>query len=209
MTCRSRSTALKTMTALALFAFSTAWVSESNATVKGVGTVRVGAAFPSISFPELGNFDINSGVDVGLTLGAQFGDYFRLDAVDFSYLGASTLSGGIKTDDLVLIIGTGVRIGLFKATMPLHPYLSVGVGGAYGRETVDGLDEAAGWGFEWSVGTGLEYQVARNFGIGLRYRYRSSTINYLTYTGGFPPYFYVSPTVSAHTLGVELSFMGP
>lgn len=208
MTCRSRSTALKTMTALALFAFSTAWVSESNATVKGVGTVRVGAAFPSLSEQGV-SLDIDPGVDVGVTLGAQFGDYFRLDAVDFSYLGGSTVVANSKYDDLFLIIGTGVRLGLFKATMPLHPYLSVGVGGAYGRETVDGFDRAAGWGFEWSVGTGLEYQVARNFGIGLRYRYRSSTINYLTYTGGFPPYFYFSPTVSAHTLGVELSFMGP
>ena len=196
------------ITLCALFILATTLATDSQASSKGVGTIRVGVALPNLSYQGV-TFDGNAGVDVGFTLGGQFGDYFRLDGLDFSYLGGSTVISGVNVDEFFLIIGTGVRLGLFAETQKLHPYVSIGIGGAYGQQDQSGFTAASGWGFEWNLGAGLEYQVNRHLGLGLRYRYRSSTINFLVATGGFPPFAYISPTVSAHTIGVEVSFMGP
>ena len=172
----------------------------SGAPASLVGTASGGVALPRL---QAGDEEAKgeTGYDFGLSLGWQLNDWIRWDAFEFHYISVShaNVFGNFTTDDLSL--GSGARIGIFKRSWRVHPYVSAGVGGS--RISYEqGPAIRYEWGLEWNAGGGIEFQVDYFTAVGVRYRYRSAKLDSL---GDIP-----GPEIrlNIHTLGLEFAFGG-
>ena len=165
-----------------------------------VGTVGGGVALPTL---EAGGAqeDGQTGYEVGLSLGWQLNDWLRWDAFEFHYTGVDHDSafGVFSTDSLAF--GSGLRVGLFQRDRRLHPYVSAGVAGNR-LSHEQGPTDSYRWGLEWSAGGGFEYQLDPFTAVGVRYRYRSTTVD------GLPGISSGDVRLNMHTVNLEFVFGG-
>lgn len=163
------------------------------------GSVSIGPTWPTIG---LADYDTEwtdwrgttSSSDVGFEVAGSLGlemPWLRWDVAQLAYDWSST----VVTDrgspgpqywqqrtghSSLLTLGTGIRIGPFGADYFICPYGSFGLGG--GRLQIDGpvpYSDFARWGFEWNAGLGVEFRLMEEVGVGLRYRYRSISIDFV------------------------------
>lgn len=94
---------------------------------------------------------------------------------------ASNYSSFIRTRNTFGVMG-GAKIGLTWRSF--RPFASAGFGGRFSKYDIDSyyvkqMAAAAGWqrstnGLIASAGAGLDYSIARNFGVGVRYDFEAS-----------------------------------
>jgi len=164
-----------------------------------VTSVGIGVAMPSL---EVNNFEEagDSGFDIGGSIGFRFSDMVQWDTLEFHYLSADQNDGFGAYEANNLAVGTGFRVGSFGGESRLHPYASFGIGGS--RTTIEGAGVYAWqWGFEWNAGVGLLYDISDQMALGVRYRYRSTSIDYI-----FGVVLLDDVSVNIHTIGLEFAF---
>jgi len=119
------------------------------------------------------------GVEVAGAVGFEM-PWLRWDVVDFAYDWANSDVSGVDGSTSLISLGTGFRVGPFRKNLPVYPYVSLGFAG--GLLETDGTGFFASfsdWGFQWNAGIGLEAQVLDRLRMGLRYRYRSTSIDFV------------------------------
>lgn len=166
---------------------------SSNALAGLVGSLSVGTAIPNIE--QLGvEYDGDAGYMIGGSIGWRFGNFVQWDWVETYYM--SSENAGYTTNNVA--IGTGVRIGSFGEDSRFHPYVSFGIGAS---ETSEGdlfNIGARQWGFEWNAGLGVLYNFSDRTALGLRYRYRSTSIS------SNNAFSFLPLDVNIHTIGAEI-----
>ena len=140
------------------------------------------------------------GVALGASLGWRFDEFVQWDAVEFGYLSAPQQDAFGSYTASQLAVGTGLRLGVFRDSARLHPYMSFGFGGSRTSWEIIGFPDVAQWGFEWSAGAGFLFDLTPTMAAGLRYRYRGATLDSLP---GAPQQ---DVDVRVHAIEVELSF---
>lgn len=186
---------------MALVLFAAFASTAPAATAEFVGGFELGLAVPSI---EASGFEGNgnTGVDVGGFAGYRYSDILQWDVVELHYMSAAQddAFGPYTTSNLAL--GTGVRLGLFGENSIVHPYFSMGVGGSRVNIEAAGVDFKVEWGFEWNVGIGVLVDASANTSMGVRYRYRTSSIS-------DNPFVVADDIdINLHTIDFELVFGG-
>ena len=196
---REKTTRKKTLRNLTSLGFILLPISIApNAFAGFVSAASFGVVMPSL---EAGNLEEagDAGYVLGASLGWRFGDIFQWDVVDLYYMSADQDDGlGIYTASNYSA-GTGIRLGSFGDSR-LQPYVSFGIAASRTDLEVSGLTSSADWGFEWNAGAGLLFSLSDSLALGVRYRYRSSSIPSVL---GIP---LNDVNVNLHTIAAEVSF---
>jgi opacity protein-like surface antigen len=191
------------------------------------GSVRGAAAFASSTLyayqEEVGEGGVDTGYEVGASVGVQFIEYIRWDILDYSYIGGVTgdesstvpTSAGLSVvfDGSIHSLETSFRFGDFRPSTRFHPYLSVGVGGARTNLGINGVTDSY-WGLSTGVGAGLEFDLSKHVSIGLVYRFRYIAFDTefpamsINVPGQFQPYKLQSAeaNLQMHTVGLAILF---
>ena len=152
-------------------------------------SVSVGGVWPSL---ELGNppctvpvlcpyapitMETYFGFEVAGSAGLEMG-WIRWDVFEIAYdqvqSAAKSVVPNIDGTTSLLSLGTGFRVGPFQKDYRVYPYVSLGFAG--GRLETNGsgiFTDFSQWGFEWSAGAGVEARILDRLRAGVRYRYRS------------------------------------
>ena len=176
----------------------------SHSETKFFGAVRGGVTLTSAEVLGV-EADGDTGFNVGGSFGFQFGDYVRWDIFDLAYMSSNQTDATGAWDSSALSLGAGLRFGAFSQKMKFHPYLSAGLAGNR-IEIGQGSSSRWQWGLEWSVGAGVEYMLSDRVALGLRYRYRRTDLNLLSYIPAYNFYSSVNYKVNLQTISLELLF---
>ena len=159
----------------------------------------VGGSTPSVSGPGVSpafNGLLSWGPAVGLTLGKRLTDWLQVDVLDLGF-GSQTHDqfGKVVSDRLSL--GSAVRFGVFSRRLNLgmvgvQPYFLAGLGGSRMGLSCRSCGGFSDWGFEWSVGGGIQLAIDKGT-AGVQYRYRSASIE--------------NADFGQHSLSVEFGFV--
>ena len=142
------------------------------------------------------------GVEVAAAVGLEM-PWLRWDVAEFAYNWANSSVNGVEGSTSLISLGTGFRVGPFRKGLPVYPYLSLGFAG--GRIATDGpgiFSSFSDWGFQWNAGIGVEARVLDRLRVGLRYRYRSTSIEFVP-SYGFGTYY---TDLNLQTLSLEVVY---
>ena len=166
-----------------------------------VGSLSIGTAIPNVE--ELGvDYAGDAGYMVGGSVGWRFGDLFQWDWVETYYMAGDqtqdTGFGQVSYTASNISLGTGIRIGSFSDESKFHPYVSFGIAGS--RTSIGDLFNPSTWqwGFEWNTGLGFLYKATPTTALGIRYRYRATSIS------GANALSPNSLDIGIHTIGAEI-----
>jgi opacity protein-like surface antigen len=152
--------------------------------------VSIGGIWPTLEFNNTLDSPMYFGVEVAGAVGLEM-PWLRWDVIDVAYdwgnskIGAPMQGLGVVNGSTSLTsLGTGFRVGPFRKGLPVYPYASLGFAG--GRIETDGIgvfSSFSDWGFQWNAGLGVEARVLDRLRAGLRFRYRSTFIEFTPYNG--------------------------
>lgn len=136
------------------------------------------------------------GPAVGLTLGKRFTDWLQVDVLDLGF-GLQAYDQDGKEVINRLSLGSAVRFGDFSrrrrmGTVGVQPYFLAGLGGSRMGITCPSCAGDSDWGFEWSLGGGIQLAIDKGT-AGVQYRYRSASIENVDF--------------GQHSLSVEFGFV--
>ncbi len=189
-------------TTATFFCFLVPLLASSSASGELVGSLRIGAAIPSIKTGGV-ELDGDSGYSIDASFGLRISDFVQWDVAEIAYSSADQNGAGIGTFTASsLMFGTGIRIGALGPDSKFHPYGSFGIGGALVDFEQGKFTGHTEWGFEWSVGAGVLYDISDGKSIGARYRYRSSSYDEVS---GFA---ILEIDINIHTIAFEIAFGG-
>lgn len=145
--------------------------------------VSVGGIWPQLELSSIPDTSMYFGTEVAGAVGLEM-PWLRWDVVEVAYDWANSKVDSVKGSTSLLSLGTGFRVGPFRENIPVYPYLSLGFAG--GRIETDGtgvFTSFSNWGFQWNAGIGVEARVLDRLRVGLRYRYRSTSIEFTPFNG--------------------------
>lgn len=150
--------------------------------------------------------EVYFGFEVAASAGLDM-TWLRWDVVEIAYdrshSKAATSGPSMGGTTSLLSLGTGFRVGPFRKGWSVYPYLSLGFAGGQLKTNGTGVfEDFSDWGFEWNGGIGLEARVFDRLRVGMRYRYRSLSIEVLPDLG-LGEY---SAELNLHTLSLELVY---
>lgn len=142
------------------------------------------------------------GVEAAAAVGIDM-PWLRWDVAEFAYNWANSDISGVEGSTSQISLGTGFRVGPFRQDVPFVPYFSLGfAGGRIATEGVGTFSSFSDWGFQWNAGMGVEAHVRDRLRAGLRFRYRSTSIE-LTPNYGLGTY---EVEMDLYTLSLELVY---
>ena len=143
-------------------------------------------------------FGVEAAAAVGLDM-----PWLRWDVAEFAYNWSNSNISGVEGSTSQISLGTGFRVGPFRQGLPVVPYLSLGfAGGRISTEGVGTFSSFSDWGFQWNAGLGVEMYVLDRLRAGLRFRYRSTSIE-TTALNGLGTY---EVEMNLYTLSLELVY---
>ncbi|MFP6638746.1 MAG: outer membrane beta-barrel protein [Myxococcota bacterium] len=143
--------------------------------------------------------DGETGWAVAGSAGLRLNDYVIYELLSVEY--AKSRYDNEKFANLILV--TDFRFGVFDDSLPVNPYLLVGLGAA--RVDLElapqGFGNVTDWSLAWQLGAGLTYPAPHGVSIGIFYRYTHSASNNAGHR--MPPFDWA---IDFHSLGVEINF---
>ncbi len=166
--------------------------------VRPYGTLSMGFSVPDAT---TGGVQAESGTNgsFGAAIGLETSDLFRWDIAEVRYVNFAGTDLGFGTSRSTVSLATTLNWGYFNKSARFQPYLSLGLGTERLRYYSNAKAQSASeWGFQWSLGGGIDLNVSDNLRTGIRYRYSRSTrtIESTKYS------------LAAHAVTLELSFRG-
>jgi opacity protein-like surface antigen len=162
------------------------------------GTFSMGFSVPDAT---TGGVLAESGTNgsFGAAIGLETSDLFRWDIAEVRYVNFAGTDLGFGTSRSTVSLATTLNWGYFNKNARFQPYLSLGLGTERLRYYSNAkAQNASEWGFQWSLGGGIDLNVSDNLRTGIRYRYSRSTrtIESTKYS------------LAAHAVTLEFSFRG-
>ena len=166
--------------------------------VRPYGTFSMGFSVPDATANEV-QAESGTNGNFGAAIGIQTSDLFRWDIVEVRYVNFAGTDLGFGTSRSAVSLATTLNWGYFAESARFQPYLSLGLGTERLRYYSNAkAQDANEWGFQWSLGGGIDLNASDNFRTGIRYRYSRSTrtIESTRYA------------LSAHAVTLEFAFRG-
>jgi opacity protein-like surface antigen len=162
------------------------------------GTFSMGFSVPDAT---TGGVLAESGTNgsFGAAIGLETSDLFRWDIAEVRYVNFAGTDLGFGTSRSTVSLATTLNWGYFNKSARFQPYVSLGLGTERLRYYSNAkAQNASEWGFQWSLGGGIDLNVSENFRTGIRYRYSKSTRTIES----------TSYSLAAHAVTLEFSFRG-
>ena len=166
--------------------------------VRPYGTFSMGFSVPDATANEV-QAESGTNGNFGAAIGIQTSDLFRWDIVEVRYVNFAGTDLGFGTSRSAVSLATTLNWGYFAESARFQPYLSLGLGTERLRYYSNAkAQDANEWGFQWSLGGGIDLNASDNFRTGIRYRYSKSTrtIESTKYS------------LAAHAVTLEFAFRG-
>ena len=166
--------------------------------VRPYGTFSMGFSVPDATANEV-QAESGTNGNFGAAIGIQTSDLFRWDIVEVRYVNFAGTDLGFGTSRSAVSLATTLNWGYFAESARFQPYLSLGLGTERLRYYINAKAQGANeWGFQWSLGGGIDQNASDNFRTGIRYRYSKSTrtIESTKYS------------LAAHAVTLEFAFRG-
>lgn len=146
--------------------------------------------------------DGDAGWAVAGSAGLRLNDYVIYELLSVEYGKSEFEYGNFTTLTLI----SDFRFGVFNDSLPVNPYVLVGLGATRldlplpGAEGI--LFDTSDWSLAWQLGAGVTYSVSRGVSVGIAYRYTRSKSSNSDHR--MPDFDWV---VDFHSLGVEINFV--